>query len=159
MAGLLASCGDSGAEGSDAGGGGTSLVAVASVDGTEVLTDADGRTLYTAEVEKDGQIRCVDACVSFWKLVGASEADIDAANTALGDDFAVVDRPDGESQLTYDGLPLYTFTEEDAGELRGDGFTDDFQGTHFVWAAATADESSTPSETSTPDDSGGGYGY
>jgi hypothetical protein len=34
------------------------------------------------------------------------------------------------------GLPLYTFTEEGPGQLDGDGFVDDFQGTHFEWAAA-----------------------
>jgi predicted lipoprotein with Yx(FWY)xxD motif len=156
---LIASCGDGGADGSDAAGGGSSQVSVASVDGTDVLTDAEGHTLYTADVEKDGQIRCVDACASFWEPVIASDADVEAANTTLSDDFGVVDRPDGESQLTYDGLPLYTFAEEDAGELQGDGFVDDFQGTHFVWAAARPEESSIPSETSTPDDSGGGYDY
>ncbi len=124
-----------------------------------MLTDAEGHTLYTAEVEKDGKIRCVDACADFWKPIVASDDDVDAANSSLGDEFGMVDRPDGESQLTYGGLPLYTFAEEGAGELQGDGFTDDFQGTQFVWAAARTDGSSTPSESSTPDDTGGGYGY
>ncbi|MFI5626633.1 hypothetical protein ACIA03_24455 [Nocardioides sp. NPDC051685] len=145
--------------GSDDGGGGSALVASAKVDGTDVLTDADGHTLYTAEVEKDGKIRCVDACTEFWKPVVASAADVDAANSALGDEFGTVDRPDGKSQLTHEGLPLYTFAEEGAGELKGDGFTDDFQGTQFVWAAARTDGSETPSKSSTPDDNGGGYGY
>lgn len=145
--------------GSDDGGGGSALVSSAEVDGTDVLTDADGHTLYTAEVEKDEKILCVDTCTDFWKPVVATGADVDAANSALGDEFGTVERPDGESQLTYDGLPLYTFAEEDAGELEGDGVTDDFQGTQFVWAAARTDESSTPSESPTPDDNGGGYGY
>ncbi|MFJ9391877.1 hypothetical protein ACIRON_23855 [Nocardioides sp. NPDC101246] len=158
---LAAGCGsDDGGEGSDAGGGGSALVASAEVDGTGVLTDADGHTLYTAEVEKDGKIHCVDACADFWKPVVATDADVDAANSALGDDFATVERPDGKSQLTHERLPLYTFAEEGAGELKGDGFTDDFQGTQFVWAAARTDGSSTPSKSSTPDDNGGGgYGY
>lgn len=134
-------------------------MASAKVDGTGVLADADGHTLYTAEVEKGGKIRCVDECTKFWKPVVASAADVDAANSALGGEFGTVDRPDGKSQLTHEGLPLYTFAEEGAGELKGDGFTDDFQGTQFVWAAARTDGSSTPSKSSTPDDNGGGYGY
>ena len=150
---LTASCG------SEDGGGGSALVSSAEVDGTKVLADAEGHTLYTAEVEKDGQIHCVDACTKFWEPIVASDADVEAANSTLGDDFGTVDRPDGKSQLTHDGLPLYTFAEEGAGELKGDGFTDDFQGTQFVWAAARTDGSSTPSESSTPDDNGGGFGY
>jgi len=157
---IVAGCGrDDGDDGASAGADGSSLVSVASVDGTDVLVDAEGRTLYTAEVEKGGQILCVDACASFWEPVIASGSSVDAANTELGDEFDVVERPDGDSQLTYDGLPLYTFAEEDAGELEGDGFTDDFQGTHFEWTAATADESSTPSEPSTPEDTDGGFDY
>jgi hypothetical protein len=34
-------------------------------------------------------------------------------------------------------VPLYSFTDEEPGRLDGDGFVDDFQGTHFEWAAAT----------------------
>jgi predicted lipoprotein with Yx(FWY)xxD motif len=156
---LVAACGDSGGDASDAAGAGSSFVAVASIDGTDVLADAEGHTLYSAEVEQDGQIRCVDSCTSFWDPVVASHADIDAADTKVKKDLGIVDRPDGESQLTYDGLPLYTFTQEGAGELHGDGFADDFQGTHFVWAAARSDGTSTSSGTSTPADPEGGYDY
>lgn len=155
---FAAGCGSGGGDGSDAGGGGAGLVSTAEVDGTELLVDAEGHTLYTAEVEKDGEIHCVDACAKFWEPVLATDADVDAANSAQGDGFGTVERPDGESQLTHDGLPLYTFAEEGAGALEGDGFTDDFQGTQFVWAAARTDGSPAPSE-STPEDNGGGYGY
>ena len=46
-------------------------------------------------------------------------------------------RTDGGRQLTFKGLPLYSFTEEGPGQLDGDGFVDDFDGTRFEWAAAT----------------------
>jgi predicted lipoprotein with Yx(FWY)xxD motif len=153
---VVASCGgnddsaDSGAGGSSGG-----LVSVASVDGTEVLVDDQDHTLYTVEVEKDGTIHCVDACTSFWEPVVASAADVDRASSDLRDALGVVERPDGDSQLTYDGLPLYTFAEEGAGELTGDGFTDDFQGTEFVWSAARTDAAPEPSEPPSSDP----YGY
>jgi predicted lipoprotein with Yx(FWY)xxD motif len=157
--------GEDSEDGAAAGGSGSSgsLVSVASVDGTDVLVDADGHTLYSADAESGGQILCVDACTSFWEPVTASAADVRATSAPLKDELGVVDRPDGESQLTYDGMPLYTFAQEGAGELQGDGFADDFQGTHFVWSAARtdlpADQSGEPSsDTPTPDVPGGG-GY
>ena len=53
-------------------------------------------------------------------------------------DLGTVKRPDGGQQLTFKGMPLYTFTQEGAGQLDGDGVADDFNGTHFVWTAATS---------------------
>ena len=41
----------------------------------------------------------------------------------------------------------------------GDGFVDDFQGTHFEWNAARAEGASADSPPATPDGGGGGYGY
>jgi predicted lipoprotein with Yx(FWY)xxD motif len=76
--------------------------------------------------------------------------------SSLTGDLAVMERPDGSSQVTYDGAPLYTFTKDGVGELMGDGFTDSFQGTRFVWSAARVDGSEAPA--STPADPGG-YGY
>jgi predicted lipoprotein with Yx(FWY)xxD motif len=131
------------------------LVSVASVDGTEVLADSAGKTLYTAAVEKDGEILCVEACTSFWAPVLASPADAEEAAGALDANLGVVKRPEGERQLTLDGLPLYTFTEEDVGKLDGDGFVDDFQGTRFEWEAARTGGGSQASD----DRPGGGYGY
>jgi predicted lipoprotein with Yx(FWY)xxD motif len=149
---VLAGCGDD-----DDGGGGAAasagIVSVENVDGTDVLADSQGRTLYSAPVEEGGKILCVDACTSFWEPAVASPSEAKRAADELGADLSVLKRPGGEQQLTFDGLPLYTFTEEAAGELTGDGFVDDFQGTHFEWQAARTDGGS---GTGTQ---GGGYGY
>jgi predicted lipoprotein with Yx(FWY)xxD motif len=154
---LLVGCGSSNDSSSpSAGGSSGDLVSVTSIDGSEVLVDAQDHTLYSAQVERDGRIRCVDACTSFWEPMLASAAEVTRTSTDLHDTLGTVNRPDGESQLTYQGLPLYTFAEEGAGELKGDGFTDDFQGTTFVWAAATTDRPPSPSDTPSP---GSGYGY
>jgi predicted lipoprotein with Yx(FWY)xxD motif len=151
----VASCGSDDDPGASATGAGTGIVSVASVDGTDVLADSAGKTLYTAAVEKDGKILCVKACTSFWAPVLASPADAEEAAGALDADLGVVERPDGEQQLTLDGLPLYTFAEEGAGKLDGDGFVDDFQGTRFEWEAARTSGGSQPSD----DRPSGGYGY
>ena len=137
------------------------IVSVAHVDGSDVLADRAGRTLYTSDVEKGGEIRCVDACTSLWRPILASSADARKAAGELDMKLGVVTRPEGEQQLTLDGLPLYTFTEEDAGKLDGDGFVDDFQGRRFEWEAARTSGGSPSSGPSAPSDSspGGGYGY
>jgi predicted lipoprotein with Yx(FWY)xxD motif len=135
---VLAACGgnDSGNGGAASAGGGSGVVSIQSVDGTKVLADSEGRTLYNAEVEK-ARIRCTDGCTSFWEPVDASAKQSKSASADLNLELGVVKRPDGTDQLTLKGLPLYRFTQEGAGKLEGDGFVDDFEGTHFEWSAAT----------------------
>jgi predicted lipoprotein with Yx(FWY)xxD motif len=159
--GVVGCGGGEGEESAGAGAGASAgIVSVASVDGTDVLADSEGRTLYTAAVEQGGKILCVDACTSFWEPVVASADDADSAAAELEADLGVVDRPEGERQLTFNGLPLYTFVEEDAGQLDGDGFVDDFRGTHFEWEAARADGGAGSSGSNAPSDgSGGGFDY
>jgi predicted lipoprotein with Yx(FWY)xxD motif len=118
-----------------------------------VLTDSAGRTLYSADVEKGGRILCTTGCTSFWNPVSASSTQAKTAAADLNLDLGVVKRPGGARQLTFDGKPLYSFTEEGPGQLKGNGFVDDFHGTQFTWmAAATGDasESSMPSGSPSP---------
>ena len=133
------------------GGAGAGIVSIQDVAGMDVLVDAEGRTLYTAEVERGGRILCTDGCTSFWEPVAATGNEARSASADLDVDLGVVDRPDGDRQLTFDGLPLYIFTEEDPGQLDGDGFVDDFEGTRFEWEAASVGGASGPS----PSDSSG----
>jgi predicted lipoprotein with Yx(FWY)xxD motif len=151
---LLAACGGGDGDGGNATAADTSsgIVSVQSVDGTDVLVDSEGRTLYTAEVEQD-RILCTGACTSFWEPLGGSASEAESASADLELDLGVVSRPDGGEQLTFEGLPLYSFTEEDPGQLEGDGFVDDFEGTRFEWAAATTTGSgSGPTGSDAPSD-------
>jgi len=152
---VLAACGgnDDGGDATAAdAGSGSGVVSVRTVDGTDVLADAQGHTLYSADVEKGGQIKCTGMCTSFWEPTTASAKDAKAASTQLELNLGTVQRPDGGRQLTLEGIPLYSFTEEGAGQLDGDGFVDDFNGTHFVWTVAATDAgspaSSAPSTSS-----------
>jgi len=130
----------------------TGIVSVASVDGTDVLADSAGKTLYSAAVEKGGKIRCVGACTTFWQPMLASKAAAEKAAGKVDAQLGVVRRPGGQQQLTFDGLPLYTFADEGTGKLQGDGFADEFRGTHFQWMAAR-----TSGGASAPTDSRTGY--
>jgi predicted lipoprotein with Yx(FWY)xxD motif len=149
----IAGCGGSDGEESADAQAGTGVVSVANVDGTDVLADFAGRTLYTADVEKGGKVLCVEACTSFWQPVLDSASEAEAAAAELDAPVGVIQRPGGDEQLTFNGMPLYTFTQERAGQLEGDGFVDDFQGTRFEWeAAVTGSGSDAPSAGR-----GGGY--
>jgi hypothetical protein len=75
---------------------------------------------------------------------------------------ATVDRPDGSQQVTLDGAPLYTFTQEGPGEVTGDGASDSFGGEDFTWHAVTPSGSAStapPSTTTSSGSSPGGYSY
>ncbi|SDU81411.1 COG4315 family predicted lipoprotein [Jiangella alkaliphila] len=123
-------------------------------DFATVLTDADGNTLYTTDAEADGTILCVDGCVDFWPPLEMTASEVPSGVDGVDGEFGVIARPDGSDQLTLDGRPLYTFADDSGpGSFVGDGFEDDFQGTHFVWHAVTTDGSTSDS------DQGGGYTY
>jgi predicted lipoprotein with Yx(FWY)xxD motif len=141
---VLAACGGGNSSSGSSGSGNASTmgtsggaVSVKSVDKSDVLTNSQGKTLYTADVEKGGHIMCTGQCTTFWMPADGSAAQAKTAAADLNLNIGVVKRPDGKDQLTLGGKPLYSFTQEGAGKLTGNGFTDDFNGTHFTWSAAT----------------------
>lgn len=96
--------------------------------GGEYLTDAGGRALYTLEDEDDPDA-CVDACAAAWPPYTRTATDELAptlANVGLQPELlGSVERPDGTSQVTYDGHPLYFYAQDRApGETRGHDVTD-----------------------------------
>jgi predicted lipoprotein with Yx(FWY)xxD motif len=105
--------------------------------GTTLVTSA-GDTLYFADQENGGRIQCVDACVRFWiPLTVKAGAEV-TAGAGVSGRLATITRPDGRVQVTYEGKPLYTFTDDGGpGHADGNGFTDSFNGTDFQWHAAT----------------------
>lgn len=61
------------------------------------------------------------------------------AGSTLTGKLSFIQRPDGSSQVTYNGEPLYTFKlDTGPGQAHGNDFTDSFGGQSFVWHAATA---------------------
>ena len=151
----LAACGGGGAQEAtgDAPPAASGAVAVQDVAGLgKTLVDPAGKTLYFADQEADGSIKCTATCLSFWFPVEGT----DSTAKSL-DGLAVVKRSDnGMSQLTFEGKPLYTFKlDTGPGQSKGNNLTDDFDGTTFVWHAATTAAAPTQAPSSTEPD----YGY
>ena len=141
----LAACGSdngsdnaSGTTSGNTSGGSTDTVSVADVNGVgNILVDSSGMALYAAEQEANGQVVCTGGCTSFWKPLqpGAGAPTAGPGVPKL----AVAERPDGTEQVTAGGERLYTFSQDSPGQVKGDGFEDDFNGEHLTWHAVHVD--------------------
>lgn len=85
-------------------------VGVADTEFGEVLTDDLGYTLYVfdQDIGQPGPT-CVDECSDKWPPYIVGEID---PTDGLDADLGTVDRGDGFEQLTVNGRPAYTMTEE-----------------------------------------------
>jgi predicted lipoprotein with Yx(FWY)xxD motif len=94
-----------------------------------VLTNTKGLTLYSLSVEKNGKFICTGSCTSTWLPLLVSAGTTPKGPVKLG----TIKRPEGKIQVTFRGLPLYTFDGDTAkGQAKGEGFKD-----VGVWHAVT----------------------
>jgi len=114
--------------------------------GATVLTDARGMTLYRLSGEHSGKFICTSAaCLQVWHPVSASAAGSPAPSVGS---LGVVKRPDGTEQVTYKGMPLYTFAQDQQpGDAKGQGLKD--VGTWNAVTTTASSTSSAPAATST----------
>src|SRR5262249_27442192 len=72
--------------------------------------------------EMRGRFICTNsACLSLWKPLDIAKGAKPAGAPRLG----TIRRPDGHIQVTYKGLPLYTFNlDRKKGDVKGEGFKD-----------------------------------
>lgn len=83
-----------------------------------VLTDVKGLTLYTLSGERNGKFICKAACLKAWPPLTVANDTKPTGPVKLG----TVKRPEGKMQVTYKGLPLYTFSgDSKKGEVNGEG--------------------------------------
>jgi len=161
----LAACGGSNDDNSDkapaATGAGGRTVTTQSISGIgDALVDSSGKVLYTNDMDTGSKIACTGQCLTEWvPLAAPSGGKPTSDDSAVQAKLGTVKRPDGSSQVTFGGLPIYTFVEDSPGQVTGNGFVDSFGGTQFTWTAATADGApSGSSGTTTSSGSGGSYG-
>ena len=100
-----------------------------------VLVDDHGHALYAAEQEKNGTIRCTGGCLSFWQPLTATAP---TAGSGVTGKLATIRRADGARQVTYQGMPLYRFTQDPGpGQVTGNDVKDAFGAASFTWHAVT----------------------
>jgi predicted lipoprotein with Yx(FWY)xxD motif len=97
--------------------------------GKTVLTTTKGRTLYSLSVEKNGKFICTASCLSVWHPLMVPAGVRPTGPVKLG----TVIRPEGGTQVTYKGRPLYRFGgDTKAGQINGEGIKD-----VGIWHAAS----------------------
>jgi predicted lipoprotein with Yx(FWY)xxD motif len=116
---------------------GSNAVSVKSISGTgSVLVDSSGQALYTSDQESaSGKVMLTGAGTQFWMPVTVSGGL--PKQGPVASQLGMVNRPDGTKQITYKGVPLYSFTQDQPGQVTGDGFHDAFNGQQFTWHVVT----------------------
>jgi predicted lipoprotein with Yx(FWY)xxD motif len=99
----------------------------------QILTDPQGRTLYWWTKDTSGTSNCTGNCATTWPPFSTSNPSPTLPTGVLGT-LAVITRPEGTKQVTYDGMPLYYYSKDAApGDTNG-------QGVGKVWWVATPGE-------------------
>lgn len=91
--------------------------------GHMVLVTSTGMTLYSLSVEKKGKFVCTKSaeCLVIWHPLLVPKGKAVKGPVKLG----TIKRPEGGSQVTYQGHPLYTFAEDKKpGDAKGEGLKD-----------------------------------
>jgi predicted lipoprotein with Yx(FWY)xxD motif len=131
-------------------------VSLASVSGVgKVLVDSKGFALYSPKQDTSQMIRCTGSCTSIW--VPLTVKGSPTMGPGLNGKIGTTKRPDGRTQVTFDGKPLYTFAEDSSPKtVSGNGASDQFGSQHFNWTVASVGKT-TPSGSG--GSGGGGYNY
>lgn len=142
---LLSACAKSSSSGST----GSGVLGTRDIQGIGTVLDTSaGLTLYHLTTEQSGKIECTGSCATNWPPFLAPGGNA-PTGTAFDAKLGTISRPDGGTQLTFDGMPLYRFAgDSSAGQANG-------QGIGGVWFAVTA--SGTPGSKGSGSGYGGGY--
>ncbi len=130
---------------------GTVIVTTASNPtlGRRVLVDAHGLTLYRLSGEGAGKFICTGSCTKLWHPLAASSR---AAPSGTVESLGTIKRPDGTLQVTFRGMPLYTFAQDrKPADAKGQGIKD--VGTWNAVSTTRGGGAPTPAQT-TPGRSG-----
>ena len=120
------------------------------MNGTAVLTNAAGFTRYWFVPDTSTASKCTGSCATYWPPVKGPAT----AGSGVTGTLATITRPDGSTQATYNGHPLYTYAGDTApGQANGNG--KNLSG--GVWHEVTVSGGAAPA--SSPSASSGGYGY
>ena len=94
-------------------------------DAGTILVDAEtGLTLYYFEmdVKDSGESACTEGCLEAWPALTVAEGETPTGGEGVDNaQLGTITRDDtGELQVTYDGLPLYFFqNDQEPGDLNG----------------------------------------
>ena len=86
----------------------------------KILDDAQGRTLYLFQADAGTKSNCSGACTTNWPPLTSAKPRVGKGASASM--VGTTKRPDGKTQVTYNGHPLYTFAGDSSpGDTSGQG--------------------------------------
>ena len=111
----------------------TYQVKVGKTSAGNALVGEDGKTLYFFAKDTNGTIACTGSCTGTWPPFTLDAGEKTSAGQGVTASWlATVMRPDGKTQVTYNGHPLYYFASDTAaGDAKGNGYGG-------IWFIATA---------------------
>ena len=132
---------------------GGSTVNMTTINGTAVLTNSAGKTLYWFAPDTSTASKCTGSCATYWPPVTGPVT----AGSGVTGTLSTITRSDGTMQATYDGHPLYTYVGDTAaGQAKGNGLN--LSG--GLWYEMTVSGAKPAVATGTSSSGGGGgYGY
>ena len=138
-----------------ASGGGTT-VNMTTINGTAVLTNSSGKTLYWFAPDTSTASKCSGSCATYWPPVTGPVT----AGSGVTGTLSTITRADGTIQATYDGHPLYTYVGDTAaGQAKGNGLNLSGGLWYEMTVSGAKPAVSTSSSSSGSGSGGGGYGY
>jgi predicted lipoprotein with Yx(FWY)xxD motif len=96
-------------------------VGVANTGLGQILVDSQGVTVYLFKADQGTKSACTGACAGAWPplLVTGKPTVGSGLNASLA---GTTTRPEGKTQVTYNGHPLYLFAQDHSrGETNGQG--------------------------------------
>jgi D-xylose transport system substrate-binding protein len=89
----------------------------------EILVNNQGMTLYTFKNDKSTVSSCYNACAQLWPPLTVSQGEQPVLAQGISGKLGVIQRQDGTYQVTYNNMPLYTFTQDtQPGQTNGQGY-------------------------------------
>jgi len=96
----------------------------------DYLTGEGGTTLYVKQGDSTTATNCTGGCLDSWPPFTVEAGEQTAAGAGVSGTLATYARPEGTTQVTYNGQPLYYFSGDTAaGDTNG-------QGLAGVWSVA-----------------------
>jgi len=128
----------------------SSALMTATINGTKVVTNSKGLTLYWFVPDTSTTSKCTGSCATYWPPVkGPATAGAGVTGT-----LGTITRSDGTKQATYDGHPLYTYVGDTApGQAKGNALN--LSG--GLWYEMTVSGATPAVSSLAASGSGGGY--
>jgi predicted lipoprotein with Yx(FWY)xxD motif len=127
-----------------------SALMTATINGTKVVTNSRGLTLYWFVPDTSTTSKCTGSCATYWPPVkGPATAGAGVTGT-----LGTITRSDGTKQATYDGHPLYSYIGDTApGQAKGNALN--LSG--GLWYEMTVSGATPTASSLAASGSGGGY--